>query len=507
MLLLIGIVSLIIIVIVLLLTGWRIKEGFKESDAEICDSSNNRCIKTIDNDGNTYFTAFTKDKSIILDSQTQVNGPFKISLGKVSPLMVDAAGNVTLNNVMLNNAKLQGVDIATVDMVKKIPKGAQGERGDMGPPGATGPAGPAGPIGPKGERGEPGPAGPYGPAGPAGPAGPVGPMGPSGTKGDSGETGPAGPAGPKGERGEPGLTGPVGPSGPAGPAGPAGPPGNFPSDKATITSLEVTNAANLPGGQTTVNKKDDAWGSVININAPVVPQSLYSLHFGDGKAIHERQAGIGYIKDQPNRVWGNVRGSLATHIHQDDDYTLYSSGWNPLFSVKGGSGNAYVRGQMHASKVRLGDKFLLSGVGDAHGNDGWLRLFDINGGGYWGGFAAGYLWTAQGALTGSDQSLKKNIKPLSQQDKDKFAELHPKKYNLKQDEKRDAYGFIAQDVEKVYPDMVQKGANGLKSINYNEFIPLVVDQVQDIRKQATGKELCIDDVCVTKAELMKLKNK
>ena len=56
-------------------------------------------------------------------------------------------------------------------------------------------------------------------------------------------------------------------------------------------------------------------------------------------------------------------------------------------------GNLNVKDTIKASKVQLGDKFLLSGVGDAHGNDGWLRLFDKDGKGYNGGLAAGQLWS------------------------------------------------------------------------------------------------------------------
>jgi len=48
---------------------------------------------------------------------------------------------------------------------------------------------------------------------------------------------------------------------------------------------------------------------------------------------------------------------------------------------------------IQSKKIRLGDKFLFSGVGDAHANDDWLRMFDKDGKGYNGGFAAGRLWT------------------------------------------------------------------------------------------------------------------
>jgi hypothetical protein len=100
------------------------------------------------------------------------------------------------------------------------------------------------------------------------------------------------------------------------------------------------------GKSTITGAKGSGWGTAINVNAPQQAESLYSLHFGDGTDIHGRQAGMGYIKDQPNRIWGATRGTLGMHIHQDDDLHLYSSGWTPLFSVKGGSGNTYVRGSL-----------------------------------------------------------------------------------------------------------------------------------------------------------------
>jgi hypothetical protein len=48
-------------------------------------------------------------------------------------------------------------------------------------------------------------------------------------------------------------------------------------------------------------------------------------------------------------------------------------------------------------KVQLGDKFLLSGVGDAHGNDDWLRVFNKEGKDYRGGVAMKNLWTGENA--------------------------------------------------------------------------------------------------------------
>jgi hypothetical protein len=49
--------------------------------------------------------------------------------------------------------------------------------------------------------------------------------------------------------------------------------------------------------------------------------------------------------------------------------------------------------QVKATKFKIGDKWTMSGVGDAHGNDDWLRLFGTDEKGYYGGLAAGNLWS------------------------------------------------------------------------------------------------------------------
>jgi hypothetical protein len=59
-------------------------------------------------------------------------------------------------------------------------------------------------------------------------------------------------------------------------------------------------------------------------------------------------------------------------------------------------GNAWHKGGMTAdvtnvNHIKLGNKWSLSGVGDKDGNDDWLRLFNKDGTGYYGGLAAGKL--------------------------------------------------------------------------------------------------------------------
>jgi hypothetical protein len=67
-----------------------------------------------------------------------------------------------------------------------------------------------------------------------------------------------------------------------------------------------------------------------------------------------------------------------------------------------------------ADKLQIGDKWQLSGVGDAQGNDGWLRLFDKAGKDYYGGLAAGSIMTKDGSSLGGNTEIDSaNVKTLN----------------------------------------------------------------------------------------------
>ena len=114
------------------------------------------------------------------------------------------------------------------------PTGPQGPIGFTGSLGAQGPQGVQGSIGFTGSQGATGPQGPIGPTGPTGPQGAQGPIGFTGSLGNTGPAGPtgptgpqgiAGPTGPQGAQGPIGFTGSLGATGPQGPTGSTGPIG------------------------------------------------------------------------------------------------------------------------------------------------------------------------------------------------------------------------------------------------------------------------------------------
>ncbi len=91
-------------------------------------------------------------------------------------------------------------------------------------------------------------------------------------------------------------------------------------------------------------------------------------------------------------------------------------------------------------------------------------------------------------VTVSDVTIKENITSINTEITNKIMNLKPSLYTFKNDiTKKLHHGFIAQDVEKEFPNLVQSSPNKtngvLKSVNYLEIIPLLVDKIQIMQKE------------------------
>jgi hypothetical protein len=103
-------------------------------------------------------------------------------------------------------------------------------------------------------------------------------------------------------------------------------------------------------------------------------------------------------------------------------------------------------------------------------------------------YVNGDLHVAAVIYNDSDERIKDEIKQIDRNMYDNLLKLSPKKYSFKNDtNKKEHYGFIAQDVEKVYPSLVtcEKIGNedGMKSVNYIELIPFLVAKIQDLQQE------------------------
>ena len=89
----------------------------------------------------------------------------------------------------------------------------------------------------------------------------------------------------------------------------------------------------------------------------------------------------------------------------------------------------------------------------------------------------------------SDEKLKENVSPLEFEFPDKILQLQPKSYSYISDSTQKIhYGLIAQDVEKVFPELVYEHIDpttneSTKAVNYVEMIPILLLKIKDMQKQ------------------------
>jgi hypothetical protein len=79
----------------------------------------------------------------------------------------------------------------------------------------------------------------------------------------------------------------------------------------------------------------------------------------------------------------------------------------------------------------------------------------------------------------SDINLKENIKPL-EDSLNKVLQLNGVSFDWKETQ-QPSVGVIAQELEKVFPELVKTGEN--KSVNYNGLIGVLIEAVKEQQKQ------------------------
>jgi len=84
----------------------------------------------------------------------------------------------------------------------------------------------------------------------------------------------------------------------------------------------------------------------------------------------------------------------------------------------------------------------------------------------------------------SDIRLKENITEISTAKMDDLFTLNPVIFSYKNDQtKKTHYGVLAQDVEKVFPELVEDNMSGYKTVNYQELLPLMLAKMKNMQEQ------------------------
>jgi hypothetical protein len=103
-------------------------------------------------------------------------------------------------------------------------------------------------------------------------------------------------------------------------------------------------------------------------------------------------------------------------------------------------------------------------------------------------YIPGDLYVDGNIISPSDAYLKDNIEDLVKEHSINLMNLRATKFTFKSDiNKKIHYGFIVQEFEKYFPELVvskiDKDVANLKAINYLELVPLLVYQMQNMQKE------------------------
>lgn len=92
----------------------------------------------------------------------------------------------------------------------------------------------------------------------------------------------------------------------------------------------------------------------------------------------------------------------------------------------------------------------------------------------------------------SDKNKKNNISEINAE---KLNKLNPVKYTFK-GENDIKYGLIAQELEKIYPEMIFTNKNGEKSIEYNQLISLLIFKSNKLENKLFNLQIIISIIII-----------
>lgn len=216
-----------------------------------------------------------------------------------------------------------------------------------------------------------------------------------------------------------------------------------------VDDFTITLAGDLSGSATVTNLGD------VSITAAVADNS-HNHTTGNITGLAE------YIADTVGAmVSGNTESGLSV-TYQDADNTLdFSLTKDPVITL---TGDATGSGTM----TNLGNVSIAVDVSSITGDLGVTGVV-----------------TATDFNSTSDVTLKENIN-LIDNPLEKISMLNGYTFNWINN-KKEAVGIVAQEVEKVFPQIVSTGEDGLKRVSYDSLIPLLIESIKDLKNKLDNR--------------------
>jgi hypothetical protein len=406
----------------------------------------------------------------------------------------DASQNFAANTATLNSIAV-GSNVAVNTSVVKV--GNSSVNATMSATGFT--INGAAVVGPQGAQGAQGPAGPTGPQGAQGAQGPQGATGPQGAQGPAGPTGPTGPQGAQGAQGATGPTGPTGPSG-----------ATVDGTDRTLNSLGFSgvggNSGNAPSSYSyKIHQKSGGWTSPY-------PDLSINYHTGISFGANPSYEGYSFWDDYSHgtlvfRINGASSYSYKYYWQYTNTSGYYSdtNSWHILPNTGSSYGSMQVQGSRNTWRgIHFhdgGNTPHLMFDGSANGGiyyegTGRWALYYNHGHGGWGVntsttssgvalYASGAIYATGNITAYSDGRKKDNVVSIKNA-LDGVLKLRGVTYTWNDKKESDIgygkteIGVIAQEVEKVFPEVVKYMEDvDVYSVAYGNITAILIEAMKE----------------------------
>ncbi len=215
-------------------------------------------------------------------------------------------------------------------------------------------------------------------------------------------------------------------------------------------------------------------------------EALYSNTAGKGNAaqgvnaLFSNTTGIRNIGIGSNALYGNVGGSYNVALGFDAGYNQTTGNDNIYVN------NAGVAGESQTLRLGTAGTAGVIGSGILTAYIAGVNTSPVTG-------SAVYV-TASGQLgvLASSERFKTDVETMSEA-RDKLAQLRPVVFKLKTDAQGTVqYGLIAEEVAKVYPELVIRGADGrIDGVRYEELAPMLLYKVQQQERDLLAQKAAV----------------